>query len=187
MTIYIFDNKTYKTKSFASRKQTQSYGNGFIVASNPSELANDDNTTLQKLVNIFNNLSGDQTKKFPDKITGAKRIFAKLSKDAPEKGWVPAMVADSAPSKPKKAPSKPKKAPTKDNLKGKFAGKIIICNVADNPRRQATKGFHSMGLLINLGGIGATMSYEDYISQGGRRQDLDWDIEKGYVSVKDKS
>ncbi len=184
MTIYVFDNKNYKTKSFASRKQTQSYGNGFIVASNPSELANDDNTTLQKLVNIFNNLSGDQTKKFPDKITGAKRIFTKLLKDAPEKGWIPGidekLVADSAPSKSKKAPSQ-------DSPKGKFAGKIITCNVADNPRRQATKGFHSMGLLINLGGIGATMSYEDYIDQGGRRQDLAWDIEKGYVSVKDKS
>jgi hypothetical protein len=184
MTIYTFNNKTYKINSFESKKQAQSYGNGFIVASTPSELADNPNTTLQKLVNIFNNLSGDQTKKFPDKITGAKRIFAKLSKDAPEKGWVPAMgeklVADSA-------PSKPKKAPTKDNPKGKFAGKIIICNVADNPRRQATKGFHSMGLLINLGGKGATMSYEDYISQGGRRQDLAWDIEKGYVSIKDKS
>jgi|TARA_R110001599_G_scaffold28478_5_gene98493 hypothetical protein len=180
MTIYIFDNKTYKTKSFASRKQTQSYGNGFIVASTPTELANNDNTTLQKLVNIFNNLSGDQTKKFPDKITGAKRIFSKLLSIAPEKGWTPGMdeklVSDSVPSKPKKVASQ-------ETTKGRFAGKMIRCNVTENPRREATKGFHSMGILINASG---DIPYEEYIALGGRRQDLAWDLDKGYVLVEDK-
>ena len=57
---------------------------------------------------------------------------------------------------------------------------LIKCLVDKNPRRQNTHGFHSMGILINAG---EPVSYEAYIAQGGRRQDLAWDINKGYAEV----
>ncbi len=39
-----------------------------------------------------------------------------------------------------------------------------------------------MGILINAG---EPVSYESYIAQGGRRQDLAWDIQKGYAGILD--
>jgi len=59
---------------------------------------------------------------------------------------------------------------------------MIKCLVEKNPRRQNTHGFHSMGILINAG---EPVSYESYIAQGGRRQDLAWDIQKGYAGILD--
>jgi hypothetical protein len=35
-----------------------------------------------------------------------------------------------------------------------------------------------------LSGLDAIMPFEDYIEKGGRVRDLQWDLDKGHVSVK---
>ena len=71
---------------------------------------------------------------------------------------------------------------------GKFAGKIITCLVDENPRTKKTgHGFNSMQILIEdkkLSGPAAIMQFEDYIAKGGRSRDLQWDLDKGHVSVE---
>jgi hypothetical protein len=59
-----------------------------------------------------------------------------------------------------------------------FAGKVIR-KVADaNPRREGTNGYNSWELIKN------GMTYEKYIAAGGRRQDLAWDLARGYVKLE---
>lgn len=61
-----------------------------------------------------------------------------------------------------------------------FAGKAIFKNTegGKNPRREGTAGHKSFALIKN------GMTYESYASAGGRRQDLAYDVAKGYVKVK---
>lgn len=64
----------------------------------------------------------------------------------------------------------------------KFSGKKIYklgeWEKGGNPRREGTHGFTSFGLITN--GI----SFEEYRDKGGRNNDLQWDIDHGYVEVK---
>jgi hypothetical protein len=59
-----------------------------------------------------------------------------------------------------------------------FAGKVIRKVATENPRREGTHGYNSWELIKN------GMSYEKYIEAGGRRQDLAWDLERGYVKLE---
>ena len=60
--------------------------------------------------------------------------------------------------------------------KGKFLKKLVD----KNPRKEATHGFHSMGILINSD---EPVSYETYLAEGGRPQDLRHDWNKGHVEI----
>ena len=60
--------------------------------------------------------------------------------------------------------------------KGKFLKKLV----EKNPRKEATHGFHSMGILINSD---EPVSYETYLAEGGRPQDLRHDWNKGHVEI----
>ena len=60
--------------------------------------------------------------------------------------------------------------------KGKFLKKLVD----KNPRKEATHGFHSMGILINYD---EPVSYETYLAEGGRPQDLRHDWNKGHVEI----
>jgi len=163
------------------------------------------NTTGRGLVEVYNNCVDKPVKKFADTRTGAARLF-KLAQDI----HVESTPFDEAPKKtPQVAPLKgmtplgiaPKSAPfSKENMgltrpqirklskiakpRGKYAGKTIECltmnRVVKNPRRENTHGFNSMGIIINAGG---SVSYEEYIAQGGRPNDLAYDIEKGHVEL----
>ena len=80
MTIFTIDPKTYKVSIYSSERLLNNMANGMITFSNSSELALNPNTTLQVLVNVFNNNSNSMTKKFlTDKTKGAKE-FLKLCK-----------------------------------------------------------------------------------------------------------
>ena len=194
MTIFTIDPKTYKVSMYSSRKVAQQYGNGMITFSNSSELALNPNTTLQVLVNVFNNNSNTMTKKFADKTKGAKRVFETLqgkfcnteplgpvtakASVGDQQVYIPKekKIADSSGTKPTK-------------LRGKFAGRYIVNHLESNPRRPNTRGFHATGILVNLGAEQGTISYEDYIEQGGHRQDLAHDLGRGRCSIlgKDKN
>ena len=194
MTIFTIDPKTYKVSMYSSRKVAQQHGNGMITFSNSSELALDPNVTLQILVNVFNNNSNSMTKRFADKTKGAKKVFETLQGkfcDIEPLGPVvaKASVGDQQvyiPKEKKIADSSGTK-PTK--LRGKFAGRYIVNHLESNPRRPNTRGFHATGILVNLGAEQGTISYEDYIEQGGHRQDLAHDLNRGRCSIlgKDKN
>lgn len=59
-----------------------------------------------------------------------------------------------------------------------FKGKVIKKLVVDNPRREGTHGHRSWELIKN------GMTYEAYIEAGGRPNDLKWDLDREWVSVK---
>jgi hypothetical protein len=63
----------------------------------------------------------------------------------------------------------------------KFAGKQIICLRKDNPRREGTCGWKSYNILLKNKG---KMSYDAYKAAGGRNNDLQWDLDHNFVSVK---
>jgi hypothetical protein len=58
-----------------------------------------------------------------------------------------------------------------------YSGKTIIRLEKVNPRREDTHGFNSWNLLKK------GMTYEQFITAGGRRVDLAWDIMKGNVKL----
>ena len=189
---YAINLKTHEVKAYVNKKVAQGMGNGSALFTNIDELAANVNMSGDRLVLTYNKIADKPVKKFSDKKTGVTRLF-KLVVDTP----ITPTYWDSGEYNPKLGVTTPKEKKEVDNVvqvkvksadakKGRsssYAGKTIRCLVDENPRRQATHGFHSMALFINAGGKGATMSYEDYITQGGRRQDLAWDIEKGNVEL----
>lgn len=62
--------------------------------------------------------------------------------------------------------------------RSKFTGKRIYKVVSDNPRRKGTHGYNSFELLKD------GMSFEEYKAAGGRNNDLQWDLDKGFVELK---
>ena len=60
---------------------------------------------------------------------------------------------------------------------------MIKILVTENPRKANTKevsGYASFNLLLKHG---ADMPYEYYIKEGGRLQDLKWDIDHGWAET----
>lgn len=204
MTVFTIDYKKNKLRAFKSEKAARSMGE-VVLFTSVDELLENRNTTNQGIVAVYNNCSDVAVKRFSDTRTGAARLF-KLAQDI----HVESTPFDEAPKKtPQVAPLKgmtplgiaPKSAPfSRENMgldrakisklskigkpSGKYAGKTIECltmnRVVKNPRRENTHGFNSMGIIINAGG---SVSYEEYIAQGGRPNDLAYDIEKGHVEL----
>tara|TARA_R100000808_G_C2155393_1_gene167756 strand:+ start:8688 stop:9428 length:741 start_codon:yes stop_codon:yes gene_type:complete len=52
--------------------------------------------------------------------------------------------------------------------------------ISHNDRRKGSFGWHSMQIVINNPGI----SYEKFISKGGRTRDLDWDIKRNAIKIE---
>lgn len=77
--------------------------------------------------------------------------------------------------------SKPESSEPKGRRTSAFSGKTLHpAKFADdgspvNPRREGSHGFNSMQIIISNPGIG----YDEYISAGGRLNDLTWDIKHG--------
>jgi hypothetical protein len=68
----------------------------------------------------------------------------------------------------------------KTSVKSKYADCKLYPAVKDNPRRKGSFGYHSMKIVLDNPGI----LYEDYISKGGRLQDLKWDYERKWVEIE---
>ena len=148
MTIFTIDPKTYKVSMYSSRKVAQQYGNGMITFSNSSELALNPNTTLQVLVNVFNNNSNTMTKKFADKTKGAKIVFETLQgKFCNTEPLGPVTAKASVGDQQVYIPKEKKIArlqgtkPTK--LRGSSQARYIVGHMNYNPRRPNTRGFHA--------------------------------------------
>ena len=201
MTVFSIAYKKNKLRAFNSEHAARNMGE-VVIFRNAKELLENRNTTGRGLVEVYNNCADKPVKKFADNKTGAERIF-KLAQDIHVEStpfdktvigppsWHTAPSISEADAKPVKKSrpfsrenmgmdvAKVVKADAKQP-RGKYAGKSIRCLVEKNPRREGTKGFHSMGILINSS---VPVSYENYISEGGRPNDLAWDLEKGHVEL----
>lgn len=172
-------------KSFPSRSAA-------IVAGNSSQLFSDEGDlersmlTISQMVSFYNfHNSGSPVKSFRDKKTAATRIYnLALAKAVPvEIAPVeqPTVKETMEKIKKEKAPAKAE-ASAKRGRKSEFDGKKIYPadGIVENPRREGTKGGLGMDIVLANPGI----TYEDYLSKGARRQDLAWDLNKGFVIVK---
>lgn len=63
-----------------------------------------------------------------------------------------------------------------------FSSMLLKATVKTNTRREGTHGHKSLGIILAAGDKG--ISYEDYISKGGRLNDLNWDINKDNVTAE---
>jgi hypothetical protein len=180
--IYTLDTKSLVVKAYESEKVARSMGNGVTFFKTADELLACRNITGTILVDAYNELVEKPVKKFSDNKTGAKRFMDAITdihvtttpfdkvKSTPQVEALPGMTPLGI------APKKPR---------GSFAGKVINVLVTANPRKENTKevcGYASFQLLLNHG---VDMPYELYIKQGGRLQDLKWDIDHGWAEVKD--
>ena len=182
---YTLDPKSLVVKGYESDKVARSMGNGVAFFKNADELLADRNVTGPLLVNAYNEIADKPVKKFSDNKTAAKRFMDAIAdihvtttpfdggtkvKSPPQIDALPGMTPLGI------APKKPR---------GSFAGKVINVLVTANPRKENKKevcGYASFQLLLNHG---VDMPYELYIKQGGRLQDLKWDIDHGWAEVKD--
>ncbi len=182
---YTLNPRNLVVKAYESEKVARSMGNGVAFFKNADELLADRNVTGSLLVNAYNELVEKPVKKFSDNKTGAKRFMDAIAdihvtktpfdkvKSTPQVEALPGMTPLGI---------KPKKA---SKTRGSFAGKMIRLLVKENPRKVNKKevcGYASFQLLLKHG---ADMPYEYYIKEGGRLQDLKWDIDHGWAEVYD--
>jgi len=190
---YAIDLKTLEIKAYVNTKVAQGMGNGSALFTNMEELCENTNMSTDKILSAFNHNSENAVKRFSDRKTGIKRLF-KLVEDTPitqtywDSGEYNAKLGSKKASdemelyREKVPATEPKKVA---KPRGSFAGKVINVLVTANPRKENTKevcGYASFQLLLNHG---VDMPYELYIKQGGRLQDLKWDIDHGWAEVKD--
>jgi len=64
--------------------------------------------------------------------------------------------------------------------RSEYKGRLIIQVAKQNPRHPGTHGHHSFDVVVKAGG---KIRYEEYKAQGGRPQDLKWDLDHGYVKL----
>ena len=183
MTVFTIDYKKNKLRAFKSEHAARSMGE-VVLFTSVDELLENRNTTNRGIVAVYNNCSDVAVKRFSDTRTGAARLF-KLAQDI----HVESTPFDKDDAKQESSGTNEPSSLTRPQIRklskiakprGKYAGKKIRCLVEKNPRREGTKGFHSMGILINSS---IPVSYENYISEGGRPNDLAWDLEKGHVEL----
>jgi|TARA_X000001388_G_scaffold73794_1_gene65948 hypothetical protein len=183
MTVFSIDYKKNKLRAFNSEHAARNMGE-VVIFRDAKELLENRNTTGRGLVEVYNNCVDKPVKKFTDNKTGAERIF-KLAQEI----HVESTPFDKVDAKQESSSTVEPASLTRPQIRklskiakprGKYEGKSIRCLVEKNPRREGTKGFHSMGILINSS---IPVSYENYISEGGRPNDLAWDLEKGHVEL----
>jgi hypothetical protein len=91
----------------------------------------------------------------------------------------------SRPSAPKGAAGlmlKGQQAPEPHVRQSQFSGRKIVTKLKENPRRADTFGHASFEIVLAAGAKG--ISYEDYRAAGGRPNDLQWDLDHDYVTLK---
>lgn len=150
------------------------------------------NAETKDLIAWYNENSGSKPiAKFKDRETAERRV-SELKQAIVELSGA-SSKGDSAKKEAKKA-AKAKKADgntdTDDKSRGRKSanlGKRIYKQYVDpetkkaaNPRREGTHGHKSYELIKD------GMSYEDYIAAGGRNNDLRYDLDHGFVVLKDK-
>lgn len=195
-----------KVTKYVDEKTAVSSGNGGTLVSSEEQLVKSP-VLMATMVELFNLGSTTRLKNvFKNREEAAKAVWPLLQKlsdpakprSQPEKDLnmaktpkTPKAAPAAAPKTTKgaKAPAtapapKAPKAPAA--LKGKqsvFSGKFISLSPkakGENVRKEGTGGWKSMEIVRKAGKI----SYDDYVKAGGRRQDLAWDMDRGFYDLK---
>jgi len=166
-------SQSLAAKTFTDRRSANSTGNGFNLVETTEDLAGI-NLPSGELVKLHNLYAKKPVNKFSDKATAVKRTFGVLS-DLPTSNK---LVTDEMELYREKVPATETKKVSKP--RGAFAGKWIKLLVSDNPRKEGSHGHNSFNVIVKHG---ADMPYEEYIRQGGRLVDLNWDIDRKWAEV----
>ena len=167
--------------SYSSKSEAGKNGNSGTVFCTEQELAaaQIDSSELVEFYNFHH--SDAKIKKFTDRATAVKRIFA-LAQAKAQAGAKSASegATEAKVNKPKKEKSE---SSGPRGRKSEFEGKLILPakDLTENPRREGTGGHKSMSIILSKPGI----SFSDFAAAGGRAQDLRWDIAHGSVTLKD--
>lgn len=124
-----------------------------------------------------------QQAKMKEQGTMASNAAETAGSKTKDKKASPAKVTSAKASPAKKAEAKGDGAAGR---KSKYSGKYIYTKVDHNPRRDGTNGHRSFGLILMYGSKEKGLAYDRYIELGGRNNDLDWDVKKGYARISDK-
>lgn len=194
--VIVWSYKSARTAEAVAANQNGVEGVTAVTASDeekegkPVGLANVDSKTL---VLLYNTIRPEKPiKKFADRPTAELRMKGVLEVLA-KPGEAP--VADTqddtnqpqegddmaTKTKGRKRAAKTTTAKGNGEAAGRpsaFAGKVIRKVADKNPRREGTHGYNSWELIKN------GMTYEKYIAAGGRRNDLAWDLERGFVKLE---
>lgn len=165
--------RAYRKAAMAGGAQADDMDNQVMVG----RLEDMDKVPTATLVALYNTVRPEKPiKKFADRATANKRLFP----DALEllAGKIIEGGTNTVATKTKRAAAKqPAQKKETAGRASTYAGKVITKLVDENPRREGTAGFQSFALIKN------GMTYEQYVSKGGRRQDLAWDEAHKYVKV----
>ena len=193
---YTLDPKSLVVRAYESENVARSMGNGVALFTNADELLSDTNVTSRLLVDAYNEISEKPVKKFSDNKTAAKRFMSAIAdihvsstpfdKKTPQVEALPGMTPLGI--KPKKVIMAPPSKtlglyePKVSKPRASFKGKWIKLLVSENPRKEGSHGHNSFNVILKHG---ADMPYEEYIRQGGRLNDLKWDIDRNWAEVYD--
>lgn len=184
--IYSTGQKAPTFKVFASEEEALNSGNGFSIVKEKTCLSDKRLFSTNTLVGLYNTKAERRISKFRDRETAESRVWKMLTESKCE-----VTMSDNHFSERAKhfaeMDSKIAKSGKTRKSKNDYAGKIITTTCFQNPRKKKTgHGFFSMQLIINSMDSSGGISYEDYISGGGRLQDLKWDLERGWASIDEK-
>ena len=166
-------SQSLAAKTFTDRRSANNTGNGFNLVETTEDLAGI-NLPSGELVKLHNLYAKKPVNKFSDKATAVKRTFGVLS-DLPTSNK---LMTDEMELYREKVPATETKKVSKP--RGAFAGKCIKLLVSDNPRKAGSHCHNSVNVIVKHG---ADMPYEEYIRQGGRLNDLKWDIDRKWAEV----
>jgi len=166
---------------YDSITQAKDDGKSGILIRNINDIIDNYATiTGDDMVELYNSYTNrkdtKKVRRFADRRTGAERLMNLFSK-LREEGII------NKSKKPNSKKPKSERIINGDETRGRksiYKGRKITTDLLVNPRREESHGRNSLDIVIKNKGI----TYEEYVSKGGRRQDLAWDIEKGRVRIK---
>lgn len=178
MRTFAFDfDRSKEILAFPTKRDALNNGNGFLIVQEPADIAKS-TIPLDNLVQFYNaHNTTNPIKSFRDRKTAADRLLALAEAKA--------KIIKSAEQENEMQNAALKKEPSTETRKGRtssFHGKVIRLapGITTNPRREGTHGYKSMEIIMKSK-VGVI--YEDFIRQGGRRQDLAWDLAHGNVVI----
>ncbi len=180
MRTFGFNFSSGKVLEFKSRKHAESAGNGTLIACSADDIVKSVVTTKQMAEIYFKHYNSLPDALRKDKRSAANMMIA-LAHAKAVKVKAPTDEEKSMNEETEvKTAKAPKKAKADSNgRKGRnsmFDGRVfkIKDGITANPRREGTKGYTSMAIVLLAGPKG--IKYEDFLAQGGRRVDLAWDL-----------
>lgn len=163
--MFCIDTKTLSINRVSSKEMSRKFGNGVHFIASEEDLL-DSPLSNQQLVDLYNSLAEKPTKRFSNRIVAVRRVWSMMR--------VKVAGEECKKLTPRKL-GRPRGT-------GKFAGTRVFAKWEKNPRKRINSfGWKSYEIIR---GKPEGVPYEEYIEAGGRPQDLQWDINRGWAEAK---